>query len=112
MADLDKLMDIDGAVAAFKFSSNGELVESRTAEADKFTDTVLDLVSHVCVANMAISSMQARGWESMTGMGGFYPVKGFTMVGFDWTVVANDEIGVIIPNDKIDYDAAYAALSA
>ena len=112
MADLDKLMSIDGAVAAFKFSSKGELVESRTADADKFTGSVLDLVSHVCVANMAISSMQARGWESMTGMGGFYPVKGFTMVGFDWTVVANDEIGVIIPNDKIDYDAAFTALSA
>lgn len=112
MADLDKLMNIDGAVAAFKFSSKGELIESRTVEADKFTDSVLDLVSHVCVANMAISSMQARGWESMTGMGGFYPVKGFTMVGFDWTVVANDEIGVIIPNDKIDYDAAYGALNA
>lgn len=112
MADLDKLMSIDGAVAAFKFSSKGELVESRTDDADKFTDTVLDLVSHVCVANMAISSMQARGWESMTGMGGFYPVKGFTMVGFDWTVVANDEIGVIIPNDQIDYDAAYDALNA
>jgi hypothetical protein len=27
-------------------------------------------------------------------------------------VVANDEIGVIIPNDKIDYDAAYDALNA
>ena len=112
MVDLDKLMGINGAVAAFKFSSKGELVESRTVEVDKFTDTVLDLVSHVCVANMAISSMQARGWESMTGMGGFYPVKGFTMVGFDWTVVANDEFGVVIPNDKIDYDAAYAALNA
>ena len=45
-------------------------------------------------------------------MGGFYPVKGFTMVGFDWTVVANDEIGVIIPNDKMDYDASYDALNA
>ena len=63
MADLDNLMALNGAVAAFKFSSKGELQESRTIEADKFTDTVLDLVSHVCVANMAISTMQARGWE-------------------------------------------------
>lgn len=112
MTDLDKLMAIDGAVAAFKFSSKGELLESKTADQDKFSDTVLDLVSHVCVANMAISTMQARGWENMTGMGGFYPVKGFTMVGFDWTVVSNDEFGVIIPNEIIDYDTAYDTLNA
>ncbi len=112
MADLDSLMTIDGAVAAFRFSSKGELLESRTTDAEEFTDTVLDLLSHVCVANMAIATMQARGWENMTGMGGFYPVQGFTMVGFDWTVVVNDEFGVIMPNDKVDYDAAYAALGA
>jgi len=112
MADLDSLMAIDGAVAAFRFSSKGELLESRTADGEEFTATVLDLLSHVCVANMAIATMQARGWENMTGMGGFYPVQGFTMVGFDWTVVVNDEFGVIMPNNKVDYDAAYAALGA
>jgi roadblock/LC7 domain-containing protein len=112
MADLDSLMTIDGAVAAFRFSSKGELLESRSADGEEFTNTVLDLLSHVCVANMAIATMQARGWENMTGMGGFYPVQGFTMVGFDWTVVVNDEYGVIMPNDKVDYDAAYDALGA
>ena len=112
MADLESLMAIDGALAAFKFSNQGELLDSRAANTHEFTDTVLDLLCHVCVANMAISTMQARGWENMTGMGGFYPVKGFTMVGFDWTVVVNNEFGVIMPNDEVDYDAAYAALNS
>jgi roadblock/LC7 domain-containing protein len=112
MADLDSLMAINGAIAAFRFTPGGELQDSRTANGGELTDTVLDLVSHLCVANMAIATMQARGWESMTGMAGFYPLQGFTMVGFNWTVVVSDEFGVIMPNDKVDYDAAYAALNA
>ena len=111
MSELDRLMDLDGAVAAFKFSSKGELEQSKINSDSELTESVLDLVSHVCVANMAIATMQARGWENMTGMGGFYPIKGFTMIGFDWTVVVNSEYGVIVPNDKVDYDAAYAALA-
>ncbi|HID49696.1 MAG TPA: DUF2173 family protein [Chromatiales bacterium] len=105
-------MTLDGAIAAFRFSPRGELQESRTAGDGELTDTVLDLVSHLCVANLAIATMQARGWESMTGMAGFYPLQGFSMVGFDWTVVVNDEYGVIMPNDRVDFDAAYAALKA
>jgi roadblock/LC7 domain-containing protein len=110
MADLERLMTIDGAIAAFRFTPRGELQDSRSTVGE-LSNTVLDLVSHLCVANMAIATMQARGWESMTGMTGFYPLQGFTMVGFDWTVVVNEEFGVIMSNDKVDYDAAYAELN-
>ena len=111
MADLEQLLALDGAIAAFRFSSKGELQESRTEDDSEFNDSVLDLVSHVCVANTALATMQARGWENMTGMGGFYPIQGFAMVGFDWTVVATDEYAVIMENNKVDYEAAYAALN-
>ncbi len=110
MADLDKLINLDGVIAAFSFSSKGELQESRINEGSEMNDTILDLVAHVCVANTSIATMQARGWENVTGMGGFYPVKGFSLIGFDWTVIANEEAGVIMPNDKADYEAAYTAL--
>ena len=112
MASLDNLMAVAGALAAFRFGSKGQIEESRTAEGTEFTDAILDLVSHVCVANMAIASMQSRGWENMTGMEGFYPLKGFTMVGLDWTLVCNDETGLVVANDRIDYDAVHAALDA
>lgn len=112
MADLDKLIKLNGAVAAFSFSSKGELQESRISEGSEMNDTILDLVAHVCVANTSIATMQARGWENVTGMGGFYPIKGFSLIGFDWTVIANEEAGVIMPNDQVDYEAAYAALEA
>ena len=112
MADLDLLMNIDGVAGAFRFSPKGELQEHRIAAGSKLNDTVLDLLCHVCVANMAIATMQARGWEKLTGMQGFYPVNGFSLVGFEWTALVNDEYGVVVPNDKVDYDRIYSVLNA
>jgi roadblock/LC7 domain-containing protein len=112
MVDLDKLVNLEGAMAAFSFSSKGELQESRINTDSEMDDTILDLIAHVCVANTSIATMQARGWENVTGSGGFYPIKGFSLIGFDWTVIANEEAGIIMPNDKVDYEAAYAALGA
>ena len=112
MSDLNKLMSVEGAVGAFQFSSKGELTESKIADGSELTDQILDLLCHVCIANMSIATMQARGWENMTGMKGFYPIKGFTMVGFEWTVIVNEEFGVVVPNDQVDYEAAHAALAS
>ena len=111
MTDLNKLMAVEGAVGAFKFSSKGELTESKIGEGSGLNEEILDLLCHVCVANMSIATMQARGWENMTGMKGFYPIKGFTMVGIDWTVIVSEDFGVVVPNDQVDYEAAHAALA-
>ncbi len=110
MNKLDDLMQLDGALATFDFSSGGELTDSRIADGAEIETDVLDMVCHVCVANGAIATMQARGWEKMTQMEGFYPIQGFSLIGFEWTVIVADTVGVIIKNDKVDYDAAYAIL--
>jgi len=110
MSKLDELMQLDGALAAFDFSSDGELTDSRIADGAEIETDVLDMVCHVCVANGAIATMQARGWEKMTQMEGFYPIQGFSIIGFEWTVIVTDTVGVIIKNDKVDYDATYAVL--
>ncbi len=112
MAKLDNLMELEGVIGAFQFSPKGEVLAHQIAAGSKLNEQVIDLLCHVCVANMAIATMQARGWESMTGMAGFYPVKGFTFVGFEWTAIVSDDYGVVIPNAKADYTAAYAALNA
>jgi roadblock/LC7 domain-containing protein len=110
MPNLNDLMALPGALAAFEFSDRGELIESRFVDGSGMTDTVLDLLCHVCVANTSIATMQARGWENMTGAKGFYPVEGFTMIGLDWSTVTHGQFGVIMQNDKVDYQAAYASL--
>jgi roadblock/LC7 domain-containing protein len=112
MSDLNKLMAVEGVVGAFKFTSKGELTESKIADDSALNEQILNLLCHVCIANMAIATMQALGWENMTGMKGFYPIKGFTMVGFDWTVIVNEEYGLVVPNSQVDYEAAHAALAS
>jgi len=110
MSKLDELMNLDGALAAFEFSGSGELITSKITDGANIDNDVLDMVCHVCVANGAIATMQARGWEKMTQMEGFYPIQGFSLIGFEWTVIVSDTMGVIIKNDKVDYDATYAVL--
>ena len=105
-------MNLDGALAAFEFNPSGELQNSLIADTAKIETDVLEMVCHVCIANGAIATMQARGWEKMTQMEGFYPIEGFSLIGYEWTVVVNHQIGVIVHNDKIDYDATYALLDA
>lgn len=112
MATLDSLMQLNGALAAFEYNDKGEIVTTKIADPNKINDDVIDLLSHVCVANQAIATMQARGWQKVTGMQGFYPVQGLSLVGFDWTVVTNDHKGVVLANATVDFDAAYAALGA
>jgi roadblock/LC7 domain-containing protein len=75
---------------------------------------------------MSIATMQARGWEKVTHMKGFYPIQEFTLVGFDWSVVVSGLdrerfkdrgkaslppfTGVVLANKKADYEAAFATM--
>ncbi|NOY66921.1 MAG: DUF2173 family protein [Gammaproteobacteria bacterium] len=104
-------MALPGALASFEFTDKGELIKSNFTEGGGLDETALDLLSHVCVANTAIATMQARGWENMTGNKGFYPVEGFSMIGLDWTTVTHGQFGVVMENDKADIEAAYSALA-
>jgi roadblock/LC7 domain-containing protein len=111
MTELNNLMALDGAVAAFEFSDSGELKSHQLADGSGMTEQTLDMLSHVCVANLSIATMQARGWESLTGMGGFYPIGGFTLMGVDWSAVVQGTKGVVLENNKANYEAAYQALA-
>ena len=111
MPDLDQLMKLDGAIAAFHYSDGGRLDSSRIAPDTEIDEAMLDLLCHMCAANTCIATMQARGWENVTGASGFYPIQGFTLVGFEWTTITHQQYGVVMRNDAVDYDAAYAALA-
>ncbi len=110
MIELNKLMTLTGALAAFSFNEQGELTEHLIAEGSKLNETALDLLGHVCVANTAIATMQARGWEAVSGQEGFYPIDGFSLIGLDWSAIANKRQGVVIANEDADYQAAFDML--
>tara|TARA_R110002049_G_C8890643_1_gene540731 strand:- start:61 stop:399 length:339 start_codon:yes stop_codon:yes gene_type:complete len=109
---LDKMMDLPGALAAFTYSDKGELLSHVLREGTELSEQVLDLLAHSCVANQAIASMEARGWEAVTGQGGFQPLKGFSVVGLEWSVVVNGNCGVVVRNRDIDYEASFNAVQA
>lgn len=111
MTDLKTLSSMPGAVAAFQFDDRGRLEDAVITDDVVIDRETLDLLGHLCVANMAIGAMQARGWEGMSDVKGFYPVQGFTFVGLDWSAVARGRQGVVLSNDRADYDAAYKALA-
>lgn len=51
--DLQKMMDLPGALAAFTYSDKGELQSHVLREGTGLTFEVLDLLARSCVANMA-----------------------------------------------------------
>jgi roadblock/LC7 domain-containing protein len=108
--NLDKMMDLPGAMAAFTYTDRGDLQSQVLREGTELTPQVLDLLAHSCVANLAIASMEARGWEALTGQGGFQPLKGFSVVGLEWSVVVNGNCGVVVRNRDADYEATFKAL--
>lgn len=110
MADLTELMKLPGAQAAFTINDRGVLLEHTIAQGNSLDARTLDLLAHMCVANIAIATMQARGWEASSESSGFYPVEGFTLVGMEWSAVTNGRQGVVIDNTSADYEAAYQAL--
>ena len=129
MTTFEHLLKLPGAMAAFEFRGSGELLDYQIVDPDGSLDkSVLDLLAHMCAANLSIATMQARGWETMTDMKGYYPIKQFTLVGFDWSVVVSGLrreaeknagatalspfLGVVMANESTDYEAAFKLLEA
>jgi len=111
MADLEQLLNLPGAIAAFEFNERGELRNQRATSGVELRNSVLDMLSHMCVANTAIAAMQARGWEQLTGAQGFYPIEGVSIMGLEWSVVSRGHFGVILDNQLANYEMAFAVLA-
>jgi roadblock/LC7 domain-containing protein len=111
MPDLNTLMSMNGAIAAFRFSDQGILEEHQIVPGSVIDAAALDLLAHVCIANLSIATMQARGWEKISGQGGFYPINGFSVIGLEWSAVAQGNHGVVLDNAKADYQTAFNLLS-
>jgi roadblock/LC7 domain-containing protein len=114
---LSDLVDNTGVLAAIEFAADGTLTDHATAPRTRLTAESLDLLAHMCAANMSTATLQARGWQAVTGMNGFEPVDVVTLVGFEWSVsvlAIRDETassvqgyrGIVYRNEGADYEAA------
>lgn len=112
MATMSELTQVPGAIAGFRFSQSGDLTESDIKPGNhELDEATLDLLAHICVANMAISNMQAMGWEKSSELKGFHPVEGFTFVCADVSVVSRGNQAIVLINKGADYDKAFQALA-
>jgi roadblock/LC7 domain-containing protein len=110
MSNTTDLVSLPGTIAEFTFSPTGSVVECSLKDSERLDADVLDLLGHVCVANLAVANMQARGWEQISEIKGFYPVEGFSFIGANLSVVTRGQRAVVLDNRDADYDAAYRAL--
>lgn len=108
---LENLMQVPGAMAAFQYDDRGELQAHQVKEGTELSAQILGLLAHTCVANMAIATMEARGWEALTGQQGFEPIQGFSLIGLDWSAVVGHNFGIVVKNRDADYEMAFAALA-
>lgn len=108
--NLETMLELPGALAAFRFSEGGELTAHTLREGSGITPLMLELLARSCVANLAIAGMEARGWEALTGQAGFQPLGGLAVIGLEWSVVAGRQLAVVVRNRDADYEAAFAAL--
>ena len=113
MVELNQLLGLPGAIAAFEFNERGELRNQCVVSGPdmELHGSILDMISHMCVANAAIAAMQARGWEYLTGAQGFYPIEGVSIMGLEWSVVSRGRFGVVLDNQWADYEMAFTALA-
>lgn len=109
---LDQMMDLPGALAAFTYTDKGDISDHRIREGTEITPQMLDLLAHSCVANIAVATLEARGWESLTGQKGFEPLQGFTMVGLEWSVVTGHRCGLVLKNRDVNYEESFNAVHA
>lgn len=105
------LSRVPGALAYFVFSADGKLVDSVSSDPGRLDEGTLDLLGHVCVANRVIANVEARGWEGISDVSGFYPVESFVYVGTNLSVVSRGDRAFVLDNKQADYEAAHGVLA-
>lgn len=122
MATLDQLMALPGVLAAFEFHGNGQLLFNRCANERLLDSATMQLLAHMCAANINIAAMQARGWDANPETKGFFPVQTFTLIGLEWSVIVGETAGqadsagnlpfvaVVLSNDEGDHGIVLKAM--
>jgi roadblock/LC7 domain-containing protein len=110
MTELERLLELPGALAAFRFDTDGALRAHLLRDGTGMTPLMLELLARSCIANQAMAGMEARGWEVLTGQAGFQPLVGLSVIGLEWSVVTGGHVAVVVRNRDADYEAAFAAL--
>lgn len=115
MSELDTLLQLKGAMAAFEFGLDGCLGDHAIRYTDRLDHDILQQLARLCAANLQLARIQASGWHRISGENTLMPLKGFTLIGMDWSV-ATTEMGnqqlraLVYANAEIEQQAVIQAL--
>ncbi|MEA3411645.1 MAG: DUF2173 family protein [Pseudomonadota bacterium] len=106
MVDLDRLLQLAGAVAAGEFGVGGSLIDYK-GDIDEETARSLSML---CAANTLLARTQVETASKVTRLN-LTPLKGWMMSAGDYTVCVMGEIGVVVITDKADFNEVRKVLT-
>ena len=104
-ADLDKLMALDGAVAAGEFSVGGDLVDYK----GELSREHAEMVAMMCAANSLMGKMQAESFTKHTRMN-WSPFRGWAVAAGDYSVCVMGHLGVFVKTAEADFNDVFSVL--
>ena len=99
MANLDKLIGLNGAVAAIEFTPGGDLITYK----GELSEDIAKMLAKTCAANSLMGTIQA---ESITRFNktAWMPFHGWAFAAGDYSVCVMGHIGVLIETAKADFN--------
>lgn len=105
MANLERLMELSGAVAAYELTPGGELVNYH-GDVNK---DIAGLVARMCAANTLMGATQAETFSRVSGMK-WTPFHGWAVASGDYSVCVMGHIGVFVETAKADFNDIFRIL--
>lgn len=104
-ADLDRLMALDGAVAAGEFGVGGDLIDHK----GDLSDEHAEMVARMCAANSLMGKIQAENFAKHTGMN-WSPFRGWSVAAGDYSVCVMGNLGVFVKTAQADFNDVFSVL--
>ncbi|MEN8106795.1 MAG: DUF2173 family protein [Pseudomonadota bacterium] len=105
MTNLDRLMGLNGAVAAGEFTPGGELVSYK----GDLTEEIAKLFAKMCAANTLMGTTQAESFTRISGMK-WTPFHGWAVTAGDYSVCVMGHIGLFVETAKADFNDIFKIL--
>lgn len=106
MADLNRLMALEGAVSAGEFKPNGGLVRYQ----GELSEDIASLIAKMCAANSLMGTSQAESFSRISGMK-WLPFHGWAVAAGDYSVCVMGNLGVFVETAKADFNGIFKVLS-
>jgi roadblock/LC7 domain-containing protein len=105
MANLDKLIGLNGAVAAIEFTLDGDLITYK----GELSEDIANMIAKTSAANFLMGAIQAESFTRFN-KAAWIPFHGWAFAAGDYSVCVMGHIGVLIETAKADFNEIISLL--